>query len=169
MSHPEGFSDSEHIVIRNNEAFFYYSGNSYKERLKNGTSLEYMFQIENNNVVTNKIETFNNPIKTTINVKHYNINDKYDVLDKKLKPKKKEKKTTKPYNKNKPKPYKKNTIRQKGYDYKLFTIIKQDDCVHIDDMLLKFKYLIDDDIHQNQEDDLAYNDAFDGPWMNSFC
>ena len=60
MNHPEGFSDSEHIVIRNNEPFFYYSGNSYKERLKDGTSLEHMFQMENN-------EPFNKPFNEPFN------------------------------------------------------------------------------------------------------
>ena len=52
--HPNGFSDSENIIIHNNVPYFYYNGNTYKDKLKNGLSLEYVFQQQIINNTNNK-------------------------------------------------------------------------------------------------------------------
>lgn len=46
MIHPRGFKDSENIIIINSVPYFHYTGLSYKDKVKNGLSLEYVFQIE---------------------------------------------------------------------------------------------------------------------------
>ena len=46
MSNPAGnFIDSNTIVIRNNIPYYYVTGTSYLDRLKNGISLDYMFEL----------------------------------------------------------------------------------------------------------------------------
>lgn len=46
MYQPTGFKDSENIIIINKIPYFRYTGSTYKDKLKNGLSLEYVFQQE---------------------------------------------------------------------------------------------------------------------------
>ena len=46
MYQPKGFRDSENIIIIDNVPHFSYTGLTYKDKLKNGLSLEYIFQQE---------------------------------------------------------------------------------------------------------------------------
>lgn len=46
MYHPKGFRDSENIIIIDNVPHFSCNGITYKDKLKNGLSLEYVFQQE---------------------------------------------------------------------------------------------------------------------------
>ena len=52
MIHPTGFSDSENIIIIDNVPYFHYTSSTYKDKLKNGLSLEYVFEQEY--MITNK-------------------------------------------------------------------------------------------------------------------
>ena len=46
MYQPKGFRDSENIIIIDNVPHFSYNGVTYKDKLKNGLSFEYVFQQE---------------------------------------------------------------------------------------------------------------------------
>lgn len=51
MYQPTAFSDGKNIIIRNNIPYFLYTGSTYKDKLKNGLSLEYVFEQEDMNPI----------------------------------------------------------------------------------------------------------------------
>lgn len=67
MYHPQGFNDSSNIIIKCDKAFYYYIGNSYLEKFKNGLSLEDKFNfdlnVEYNQVINNEFTVKNNDNK----------------------------------------------------------------------------------------------------------
>lgn len=113
------FMDSNNIIIKDGVPCYFYSGNSYLEKLKNGVSLDYMFMLEDSIIdITNK------PIKnTSTEKKQYQplkcemFAEEYDC-EPLSRPRKGKKIIKKPSGKN----MKKNKIRQNGYDDKLHTI-----------------------------------------------
>ena len=58
MYQPQGFIDSSNIIIINDKAHYYYTGNTYLEKFKNGLSLEDKFasdlKIEYNQIMNNE-------------------------------------------------------------------------------------------------------------------
>lgn len=145
MYQPLGFSDSENIVIVNKTPYFYYIGTTYKEKLKNGLSLEYVFEqedvtftkcIRNEKVVQNIPKT--NPI-------YYE--DEYDENKYQIRHKRKNKKVRS--KKSPAKKYKKTSIKKDGYKYKLFVI---------DQHLPEIIPLCDDDVSAQTDYDYQFND-----------
>jgi len=84
MYQPIGFNDSENIIIINDIPYFRYTGSTYKDKLKNGLSLEYVFQIEDMIPIiceepSIEIEE-NNSIKI---LEHINYEEFYEFYDQK--------------------------------------------------------------------------------------
>ena len=121
MFQPTEFLDGENIIIINDIPYFRYTGVTYKDKLKNGLPLEYVFYMEDS--VQNSVEEVKK-MKEKIVPKYYKEEKYYEEEDnkeynelyvvrkgKKWSPKKRQAKNIK-----------KNKIRQTGYTYKLFAI-----------------------------------------------
>jgi hypothetical protein len=130
MYQPFGFCDSENIIIINKTPYFRYKGLTYKEKLKNGLSLPFLFEQECSTINIQPSEKdFANNSGENIKTKYNNDNnyryydddndDDYDDDYKKLFRKKNKKVRTK---NGKAKKYKKNCIKSDGHKYKLFII-----------------------------------------------
>ena len=161
MYHPKGFNDSSNIIIKGNKAFYYYTGNSYLEKFKNGLSLEDKFKsdlrIEHNQLMNNEFTNKNKDNKKQeqkVNKINYNdkncsfefpnerkgkinkskIRQNYKVNDQDDEYKECSKKKEKYIKK-----IKKNKIRQNGYDDKMFyisqNIIKPDHLLNDTELL----------------------------------
>jgi hypothetical protein len=133
LYHPEGFADSSNIIIKNSCAFYYYNGNSYLEKLKNGLSLE---RVCNEEIIQNVslFETIKeeNISKNSSKNKIYTFYDDMDFFCKLPK----ERKYTKCNKKQKRKCInKKNRIRQKGFDDKMFC--NYQNTIHFKELLNK--------------------------------
>ena len=131
MYHPEGFADSSNIIIKNNCAFYYYNGNSYLEKLKNGLSLECVFNEESIQIVSIFEKTnIKNISKNKVNTSSFECNDDFDSYYK-LQKERKNIKCIK--NKKRDCRNKKNRIRQNGFDDKIFNM--NQNTIHIQDTL----------------------------------
>jgi len=133
MYHPEGFADSSNIIIKNNCAFYYYNGNSYLEKFKNGLSLESVFDEEL--IKPTPI------IELTKEGKDHNNNKNsfyvfIDDYEGPLCDVPKKRKQTKNYKTQKRKcKNRKNRIRQNGFNDKMF--ITYQNTIHLEDTLNK--------------------------------
>lgn len=118
-----GYSDSDNIIIdqNSNRAYFHYEGTSYRDRLKNGLSLEQVYEQEDPFVLETEsivVSTKTPPSPLLMSCKYdENVNIIYDQDDHK-KRKNRYKKNVEKKNMNK----KKNKIRQNGYSDKLFVL-----------------------------------------------
>ena len=84
MIHPTGFSDSENIIIIDNVPHFVYTGSTYKDKLKNGLSLEYVFEQEYMipiayEEVVEAVESHD----TRVNLKFVDYEEKYEFYEEK--------------------------------------------------------------------------------------
>lgn len=182
MYHPKGFIDSSHIIIKDNRAVYYYTGNSYLEKFKNGLSLEDKFnsdlRIEYNQIMnnefTNKNKNSNKKQEQKINKINYNDkNCSYkSPKERKGKYKCKIMQYNKENNDGKKEKYikkiKKNKIRQNGYDDKMFyisqNIIKPDHLLsepELLDIYYENMYEIPDKSNNYNYDFGNYNDFSD--------
>ena len=84
MIHPTGFSDSENIIIIDNVPYFHYTSSTYKDKLKNGLSLEYVFEQEYMipiayEEVVEAVESHD----TRVNLKFVDYEEKYEFYEEK--------------------------------------------------------------------------------------
>ena len=155
MYHPSGFSDSNNIIIKDNVPYFYYNGNSYRDKLKNGLVLDYIFDIDTSYIqITKQIEEEK---KEVIKINEILDNDNNFTEDSNINyihPLKRSKKY-KFYKlkKRNDRNLKKNKIKQNGYTYKLF-IIEQ----NLPE--LNFDSAIDNNQYYDVYDDYS-NDGYD--------
>jgi hypothetical protein len=183
MYHPKGFIDSSHIIIKDNKAVYYYTGNSYLEKFKNGLSLEDKFnsdlRIEYNQIMNNEFTNKNkNSKKQEQKINKINYNDKNCSYKFPKERKGKYKCKIMHYNKEKEnndgkrekyiKKIKKNKIRQNGYDDKMFyisqDIIKPDHLLsetELLDIYYENMYEIPDKSNNYNYDFGNYNDFSD--------
>jgi len=122
-----GFSDSNNIIIGDDKiAYFRYTGNTYKDKLKNGLSLHYVFYIEDNfpkkeECILYKDEDNKNIEKNICNYYEEDA-DFYEKLEKLVIFKGVKKGKSNPLKKRKVRNMKKNCIKSYGNSYKLFII-----------------------------------------------
>ena len=122
-----GFSDSNNIIIGDDKiAYFRYTGNTYKDKLKNGLSLDYVFYIEDNfpkeeEYILYKDEDNKNIEKNICNYYEEDA-DFYEKLEKLVIFKGVKKGKSNPLKKRKVRNMKKNCIKSNGNSYKLFII-----------------------------------------------
>ncbi len=119
-----GYFNSDNIIIdpHNNIAYHYYPGDSYKDKLKNGLTLEQVYEQEDA-YFENKHESIVEPIVKT----KQHLKQKYDedckCYDYNINKNTFNKRKQKPINKRKNKDKRKNkkySVRQNGYIDKLF-------------------------------------------------
>jgi len=125
MSHPIGFSDSDNIIIIDNIPYFCCTGLTYKDRVKNGLSLVYVFQMEDTYPIINN--EYNKDVKsneTRINQELIDYEQNYKFYEKKENQIKKLTRKGKwlPFKKRQVINRKKNNIKSNGYNDKLFDI-----------------------------------------------
>jgi hypothetical protein len=117
------FKDSANIIIENDGPKYYFPGDSYLEKLKNGIPLEYMFELENH------LSTFN--VESCVSVELssgdcLNINigsdSDYEIDEPDITFPKKRKGKWIPLKKTVASNFKKNKIKQLGYDDKQFNL-----------------------------------------------
>lgn len=119
MSRLQGdFMDAENIVIIDGIPHFLFNGNSYLERLKNGLSLDFVFEMEESSInlddnIEEKVE------EKQIEPNKYELFDEEYDYDISINNNRKGKNFIKIINN---KNTKKNKIRQNGYDDKLHVI-----------------------------------------------
>ena len=117
MYHPSGYLDSSNIVIYNKNAYYYIIGTSYKDKLKNSLSLEYVFRQEDNDSYITDDPIIEIISKDIPNKRLSNKFDYYEFNDYNYS--KRKKKINKKFNMRN---LKKNKIRQNGYSDKIFNI-----------------------------------------------
>ena len=118
MFQPTAFMDGNFIRVDNKGVPRYrYTGVTYKDKLKNGLSLDYVFNQQDVTIHINTLKTEQNVIKESGEKKYKEVDDSYEHLEKrnvkKVFPKK---------NKNKNKYNKPNNVRMNGFRYKCFII-----------------------------------------------
>ena len=131
MFQPTEFLDGNNIIIIKDIPYYRYTGVTYKEKLKNGLSFDYVFGLEyclpntenEDNIDNDKTTAFNNDKKTSFNNYEYFNNCEYiDFYEKREYEKRKFKYLSSSFKKRQSKNTKKNRIRQIGYTIKLFNI-----------------------------------------------
>lgn len=148
MSAVLGFSDSNNIVMINGVPHFKYDGTKFIDKLKNGLSLDYVFQMEDTGIVeedtyrTSDEEEYKQPQVMC----HELYEEQYDICDKKLRKGKNRVEIIKPQKKYNAK---KCSSRKNGYSDKLFNIEQNTDA-----SLKRREDLTD------YEYDLYYNEAY---------
>jgi hypothetical protein len=127
MYQPKGFRDSENIIIIDNVPHFSYNGVTYKDKLKNGLSLEYVFQQEDMilPIMEQPISIETEPDEFKENYLEFiDYEEKHDFYEKKeikmIPLTRKGKYIT--FKKRQNINFKKNLIKLKGYECKLFDI-----------------------------------------------
>jgi hypothetical protein len=171
MYQPKGFRDSENIIIINNVPHFSYNGVTYKDKLKNGLSLEYVFQQEDMilPIMDQPISIEAEPDEFKPNylefIDYEEKNNFYEEKENKSIPlTRKSKYIT--FKKRQNINFKKNLIKLKGYEGKLFDIeqnlpeliyepeikyIYRYDC----DRICKMVYYEDDDDYNDHDDEAS--------------
>ena len=126
MYQPTGFIDSANIVIINDSPYYRYNGSSYKDKLKNGLSLDYVLDLQNSVPIEDdeRVEEVKPDDNNNINVEFKDYEDNYGFYEQKefqtMGLVKKGKYL--PFKKRKARNMKKNNNKIKGYEYKLFNI-----------------------------------------------
>lgn len=155
-----GFMDAENIVIIDGVHHFSFNGNSYLERLKNGLSLDLVFEMEDSYI--NLDEKFEEKVeeKQIQSYKYELFNEEYDY-DISINNNRKGKNFIKKiYNRN----TKKNKIRQNGYDDKLHVVETNLPSIYdMDRVLQYYPFDIDDlyDQHMKEDYDDYYHNIYD--------
>ena len=177
MYQPKGFSDSENIIIMNNIPYFHYNGLTYKDKLKNGLSLEEVFQQEDMfpTIKDENIEEVKN-YKSNINLNLIDYEKNYGFYERKefeINGFNRKGKCL-PLKKREARNKKKSSIRVNGYTDKLFAI--EQNLPEICDKLqiqenydnrsiIKYKYDLDyghyDDVDYGDYGDVDYGDYED--------
>lgn len=121
MIHLTGFRDSENIIIRNGIPYFVYTGSSYKDKLKNGLSLEHVFEQEDiipivYEEVMKEVESDN----SKENLDFVDYEEKYEFYEEKEKGDLARKGKWIVFKKRESRNTKKNSIKINGYNDKLF-------------------------------------------------
>jgi hypothetical protein len=138
--------DSQKFIIENGVPKFYYSGTSYLEKLKNGLSLDYVFELEN------YCSTFEMNIINTSSVQFTDCTCKNMVLKSSrlekeeveiVFPKKRKGKWV-PLKKKLTSNFKKNRCKQLGNTDKLFNL-EQNTIFEFDSEAIDEEYEVDDD------------------------
>jgi len=125
MYQPTGFKDSENIIIINKIPYFRYTGSTYKDKLKNGLSLEYVFQIEDMIPIIceeSSVEIEEN--KSIKNFEDIDYEENYEFYEQKnfeLTSFTRKGKWL-PFKKRQARNKKKNNVKSNGYNDKLFVI-----------------------------------------------
>jgi len=173
MYQPTEFNDGNHIIIKHNVPYYHYTGSTYKDKLKNGISLDYIFELEDSckyllfkeneyekdydkKEQEKVLEEEINRIQSMIDYEEYY--GLYEQNEYKTIPSMRKGKWT-PFKKRNARNMKKNTIRQKGYADKLFTIEQ-----HLSDNID-----IDDANSCNEEEYLEYNDDDNISERSCYC
>lgn len=152
------FIDAHYIKIVNDVPCYFYSGNTYLEKLKNGISLDYIFMLEDSLIKPNEIVEQiiekpkpNTPCKSIMFIEEYD----YDILPMQRKGKKINKK---PAGKN----MKKNKIKQNGYNDKvsfiethLPPICELNNCYYDSDYDYEYEYGYNYDSDYNYDTDYS--------------
>lgn len=127
MYQPTGFKDYKNIIIINKIPYFRYTGSTYKDKLKNGLSLDYVFQLEDMIPIID--EEFNVEIEENISIQKLeaiNYEENYDFYEQKefeaMSFTRKRKGKWIPLKKRQARNTKKKNIKSNGYDDKLFAI-----------------------------------------------
>jgi len=125
MYQPTAFSDGKNIIIQNGIPYFHDTGTTYKDKLKNGLSLDYVFEQEDMIPIAYEelVEDVEWP-NTRVNLEFIDYEEKYEFYEEKefqthsfirkgnwRQLKKRQARNTK-----------KNSIKINGYTDKLFTI-----------------------------------------------
>jgi hypothetical protein len=127
MYQPSGFTDSSNIVIINRVPYFRYTGLSYKDKLKNGLSLEFVFQQEDNSmmVLDNDEKVQLDEIKEKVRLEEFDDYEDnsgfYEQKENKVLPISRKGKNV-VCKTNRDTFFKKKTTKQNGYSDKLFVI-----------------------------------------------
>jgi hypothetical protein len=160
MSH---FIDSENIILENGDPRFSYLGVSYRDKLKNGLPLEYVFKLQDHcstfeaNVSVTRRVRFDDCLNIIIGFDsaEYESDDEYDDPDITF-PKKRKGKWNPPKKKGGSN-LKKNKIKQEGYIDKLYN---REEVFNVDFDFEERE--IEYDIY-NDDYDYDYYDSYSGP------
>jgi len=149
---PFNFIDSENFIIKNNIPYFYFPGNSYRDKLKNGLSLEYMVCLENTKLENE--ETVKTTEDNKINLQKTNTIDYEDSYSGLVgKNKYRQGYSGKENNKIRKPKTKKINIKLRGYSDKLFYIKQHTVVTTRDDEFQDEKYNVDDNsLYDNDYD-----------------
>jgi hypothetical protein len=125
MYQPTGFKDSENIIIINKIPYFRYTGSTYKDKLKNGLSLDYVFQQEDMIPIMDEESKVEIEKNTSIqNLEAIDYEEKYKFYEQKefeaISLTRKGKWIS--YKNKQARNMKKKNIKSNGYDDKLFVI-----------------------------------------------
>lgn len=165
MYQPTEFKDGDNIIIVNDIPYYRYTGVTYKDKLKNGLSLDYVFQLEDaiyneDPLVDEEIDSDKNdgPNCTDIMVDYEDYYDFYEQNEFQTIPLARKGKWVSLKKRN-ARNLKKNSIRQNGYTDKLFTIEQ-----HLSD--ISETNDINDDVYDNVYD---YDDDDDFSELSCNC
>ena len=162
------FSDSENIIIIDNMPYYVYTGVTYKDKLKNGLSLDYVFQQEDiisimNDDPSKEIE----PYKTRENLVLAEYEDNYEFYDQKkiqtmcLTRKGKRLLSKKRQTRNR----KKSNIKSNGYTEKLLVI--EENLPQLVDKS-QFNFYDEDNNSVMSYDNYDNHDDYDDSWTYSY-
>lgn len=163
MFQPTTFSDSKNIIIIENVPHYRYTGLTYKDKLKNGLSLVYVFGLQDlvpikDNQPNEEIENddYIQDLTLTDYEENYNFYEQKEFqttgLTKKVK--------RLLFKKRQARNVKKSNIKSKGYEYKLFNI-EQNLSDLFDESQIKIDY---DNVSVACDYNSEYSDDSDDYW-----
>lgn len=153
MSVVSGFSDSNHIVMIDGVPHFKYDGPKFIDKLKNGLSLDYVFQMEDTGIVQDDNCDYmsEEEHKQPQVMCHELYDEQYDICDKKFRKGKNRVDKFKPQKKYN---VKKCSARKNGYSDKLFNIEQNTDAsLKRREDLTDYEY----DLYYNEEYNFSVN------------
>jgi len=128
MYQPTEFLDGENIVIIGRVPHYRYTGTTYKDKLKNGLSLDYVFSQEDMTPIYNDeviVKTESNKYRENSEFVNYEENCCFYENKEMELTRTTRKGKWRQFKKKQSRNVKKNYIRQNGYAYKLFIIDQQ--------------------------------------------
>jgi hypothetical protein len=164
MSRLQGnFMDAKNIIIIDGVPHFLFNGNSYLERLKNGMSLDLVFEMEDSYI--NLDEKFEEKVEQKqIQPYKYELFDEEYDYDISINNNRKGKNFIKKiYNRN----TKKNKIRQNGYDDKLHFVETNLPSIYDRDRDIEYYPFDIDELHDQYVRDYC-DDYYDDYYHNNY-
>lgn len=164
MFQPTNFKDGENIVIIDDVPHYRYTGVTYLERLKNGLTLDYVFQLQDYNYTNT--DTTNN-INEEQQIQHtnthldlfydYELNYDFYKDKEKLVHETTRKGKRLPFKKRHTRNFKKTTIKFNGYTDKIFNINQHNHLLNNEEMT---ETSDDDNNYCSSYDDCSSHDDF---------